>query len=117
MAEFKIKMSGRALIKVSHIHQKVGRGDLQKDNWVTIGVVVHKTEPRQSASVCWLHLIITGPVAQLVASPMVVSSIPARSHTFSEIYLDMFSTVILLLLLIQEGLVSESVCREYWLDA
>ena len=53
MAEFKIKMSGRALIKVSHIHQKVGRGDLQKDNWVTIGVVVHKTEPRQSASVCW----------------------------------------------------------------
>ena len=116
MAEFKIKMSGRALIKVSHIHHKVGRGDLQKDNWVTIGVVVHKTEPRQSASVCWLHLIITGLVAQLVASPMVVSSIPTGSHTFSEIYCKIFSTVILLLL-IQEQLVSRSVCRKYWLNA
>ena len=73
MSEFKIKMSGRALIKVSHIHQKVGRGDLQKDNWVTIGVVVHKTEPRQSASVYCLHLFITGLVAQLVTSLMVVS--------------------------------------------
>ena len=58
MSEFKSKMSGRTLIKVSHIHQKVGRGDLQKDNWVTLGVVVHKTEPRQSASVSCLALCI-----------------------------------------------------------
>ena len=67
MSEFKLKMSGRALIKVSNIHHKVGKGDLQKDNWVTIGVVVHRTEPRQSASVsCSRILQLTLDVSEFI---------------------------------------------------
>ena len=49
------------------------------------------------------------------AGPGVMSLIPARSHTFLGIDHERFSTVILLLPLIQEGLVSvtiESMCRK-----
>ena len=59
-------------------------------------------------------------VASLVADPGVVSLISAWSHTFEEIDHELFSTVILLLSLIQEGLVSvtgESMCNKYWLIA
>ena len=48
-----------------------------------------------------------------------MSSVPARSHTFMEIDDEIVSTVILLLL-IQEGLLSvtsKSMCTEYWLTA
>ena len=51
-----------------------------------------------------------GPVAQLVASqiadPGVVSLTAAWPHTFVEIDHELFSTIILLLPLIQEGLLS-----------
>ena len=47
-----------------------------------------------------------GPIAQTVADPGVGSSFPARPHTFMEIDHEIFSTVILFLPLIQEGLVS-----------
>ena len=43
---------------------------------------------------------------------------PARSHTFTEIYHEIISTVVLRLPLIQEGLLSvtsESMCMKYWL--
>ena len=50
-------------------------------------------------------------VASLIAYPGVVSSIPTWSHTFMKIDHEMFSTVILLLPLIQEKLVS--VKRKY----
>ena len=56
----------------------------------------------------------------LTADPGVGSLIPARSHTFMEIDREIISTVILLLLLIQEGLLSvtsESMCTKYWLTA
>ena len=46
-----------------------------------------------------------------------MSLIPAWSHTFVETDHEIFSTVILLLLLIQKGLVSvtsESMCIRYW---
>ncbi|XP_060557335.1 protein MCM10 homolog [Ruditapes philippinarum] len=49
MDVFKRKMEGRNLVKISRLVSKMGT-DLQKDNWVTLGVVVHKTEPRQSAA-------------------------------------------------------------------
>ena len=59
-------------------------------------------------------------MAQSVANPTaetgVTSSIPARSHTFVEIDREIMSTVIFLLLLIQEGLfsvTSESMCTKY----
>ena len=45
---------------------------------------------------------------------------PGRPHTFVEIYCEIFSTVILLLPLIKEGLLSvtsEGMCTEYWLTA
>ena len=57
---------------------------------------------------------------KMIADPGVVSSIPACSHTFVEIDNDIFSTVILLLKLIQERLfplTSESICTNYWLSA
>ena len=55
--------------------------------------------------------ILTGPVAQsvtsLIADPGVMSLIQARSHTFVEIdHEKIFSMVILILPLIQEGLLS-----------
>ena len=67
---------------------------------------------------------MTGPEAQWVTSPdadlRLVSLIPAQPHTctFVEIDCEIFSTVILLLLLIQKRLLavtSESMCTEYWL--
>ena len=65
---------------------------------------------------------LPGPKAQLVASSTadsgVLSFILARSHTFKEIYHEIISTVILLLWLIQEGLLSvtsESMCTKFWL--
>ena len=54
-----------------------------------------------------------------IADQGVVSSIQARSHTFVVIDHEIFSMVILLLL-IQEGVLSvtsESMCTEYWLTA
>ena len=65
-----------------------------------------------------------GPVAQSVANPVedpgVLSSIMARFHTFIETDHEIFSTVILSLPLIQEGLLSVtsgSKCTKYWLTA
>ena len=58
--------------------------------------------------------------ACLTADPGVASSIPVRSHTFVEIDHEIISTVILLLQLIQERLLSvtsESMCTNYWLTA
>ena len=68
---------------------------------------------------------IPGPLAQLVASviadPGLVSLILARSHTLVENDHEIiFSMVILLLWLIQEGSVSvtsNSMCTKYWLSA
>ena len=56
----------------------------------------------------FLQAKVTGPVAQLslTADPEVPSLIPKRSHTFVEIVHDIISTIILLLPLIQEGLLS-----------
>ena len=47
-------------------------------------------------------------VASLIADPGVMSLIPAWPHTLMEIDLEIHSMVILLLLLIQEGLLSVS---------
>ena len=55
-------------------------------------------------------------VAGPIADPGVMSSIPALPHTFMKIDHEIFSMVILLLPLIQEGLLSvtsESMCTEY----
>ena len=64
----------------------------------------------------------SGHVAQSLASPTAdpaaAISIPAQSHTFVEIDHEIISTVILLLPLIQEGLLSvtsQSMCMRNWL--
>ena len=60
----------------------------------------------------------TGPVAQSVGRPKVVSLILARPHTFVKVDYEIFSAVILHLQLIQERLLSvtrESMCTNYWL--
>ena len=65
-----------------------------------------------------------GPVGQLVmsliADPGSMSLIQVQPHTCLELGHKFFSTAILLLPLIQEGLLSvtrESMCTEYWLTA
>ena len=61
--------------------------------------------------------------ASLTADPGVMSSIPARSHTFVEIDHEIIFKVILLpfaVRIIQEWLLSvtsESMCTKYWLTA
>ena len=67
------------------------------------------------------QVFLQGPVTQSVASPIadpgVISLIPAQPHTFVEIDCKTFSMIILILLLIQEVLLSvarESTCTEYW---
>ena len=66
----------------------------------------------------------TGPHGAVVTGPTadqgVASVIPTRFHTFVEIAHEIISTVILLLPLIQEGLLSvtsESMCMKYWFTA
>ena len=59
-------------------------------------------------------------VVSLTADPGAERSILALSHTVVEIDHEITSTVILLLSLIQEGLLSDtskSVCTKYWLSA
>ena len=60
---------------------------------------------------------VAQPGTSLTADPGVPSSIPVRSHTFIEIDHEIISTVILLPLLIQEGLLSVTsgiMCTKYW---
>ena len=60
------------------------------------------------------------PVASVTTDPGVASSIPVQSHTLVEIDHEIISTVILLLPLIQDGLLSvtsESMCMKHWLTA
>ena len=68
--------------------------------------------------------MITGPgplgqsVTCLTAEPEIASLIPACPYTFVVIDHEITSTVILLLRLIQEGLlsvISQSMCTKYWL--
>ena len=64
--------------------------------------------------------LVTQSVASLIADPGVMSLIPACSHTIMEIDRGIFSMVIHLLPLIQEGLLSvtsKSMCMEYLLVA
>ena len=59
---------------------------------------------------------IAQSVASLVVDPGVVSLILALSHTFVEIDREIFSTVIILLPMVQEVLLSvtsESICKEH----
>ena len=75
-----------------------------------------KTIKRQQKNHPWPNPI-SQSVASSFADPGFVSLIPARPLTLMEIYHGIFSTVILLLRLIQEGLLSvtsKSFCTEYW---
>ena len=70
------------------------------------------------------HSSLTGPCSAVGSNPLadskVTSLIQAQSHTFVKIENEIISLVILLLLLIQEGLLSvasESMCTKYWLTA
>lgn len=44
-------MEGRRLIRLSSIHQKTRSIDMDGD-WVTVAVIVSKTEPKISSKVC-----------------------------------------------------------------
>ena len=59
-------------------------------------------------------------MAGLIADPEVISLIPAQPHDFMKIESEIFSSVILLLPLILEGLLSvarEGMCTEFWLTS
>ena len=79
---------------------------------------MHLEHQNIPASFEWIPLL--GLVAQLVVSliadPRVASLTPVRSHALVEIDCEIFSMVILLLPLIQDGLMSvtrESMCVKY----
>lgn len=55
--EMKYKMADRKLIKLSKIHLELKSAELQGD-WVTVGVIVHKSEPRTSSSVSKTFLLV-----------------------------------------------------------
>ena len=46
----KQKVAGRKMVKLSKLHTRVNTADLQGD-WVTIGVIVNKSEPKMSSKV------------------------------------------------------------------
>lgn len=62
--EMKYKMADRTLIKLSKIHFKLKSAELQ-GNWVTIGVIVHKTEPRTSSSVSKKFLLVVKDIPEV----------------------------------------------------
>lgn len=45
-----VKMEGRKMIPISRLYLKIKTPDLQSD-WVTMGVIVHKSETRKSSAV------------------------------------------------------------------
>jgi len=45
-------MENRRMIRLSVLHNKIRGNDIDGD-WVTIGIIVHKSEPRVSAKVCF----------------------------------------------------------------
>ena len=65
-------------------------------------------------------IFVAQKVGSLIADPGDMSLSPVRSHNFMEIGRKIFSTVILLLRLIQERLLlvtSKSMCTLFWLTA
>ena len=77
-------------------------------------------EKREKLVVLAPHTLVVQLVVSLTVNPGVWSLIPAWSHTFVEMDHEIISTVILLLILIQKGLLSvtsESMCTMYWLTA
>ena len=67
-----------------------------------------------------MSITVAQSVASLIADAGVVSLILAWNHTFVEIEHEIFSTVILLLRLIQKRMLSvtcKSVYTKYWLTA
>ena len=43
-------MASRKMVRLSKLHTRVNTADLQGD-WVTIGVIINKSEPRMSSKV------------------------------------------------------------------
>ena len=87
------------------------------EKWVTLNIRTDIPDqihfnPDQNA------IILVDSLAWPVADPVVMSLIPTLSHSFVETDHEIFSTVILLITLIQEGLLSvirENLCTKYWL--
>ena len=52
----KSKMEGRTMVKMSRLHLKTGTSALSGD-WVTIGVLVQKLDPKTSANVSVKYLL------------------------------------------------------------
>lgn len=62
--EMKYKMADRKLIKLSKIHLELKSAELQGD-WVTVGVIVHKSEPRTSSSVSKTFLLVVEDIPRV----------------------------------------------------
>lgn len=55
---FASKMEGRKMIHLSRLHLKLKAPELQGD-WVTMGIIVHKSDARKSSNVRIFFLIMT----------------------------------------------------------
>ena len=83
--------------------------------FMLLNVSTHKAVISRST-----HRALLRTVGSETEDPGVVSSITARSLTFLEVDHEKILTVIFILPLIQEGLLSvtsESMCTKYWLTA
>ena len=51
------RMKGRKMIRIPQIYHKIKDGDIEGD-WVTIGVIIHKLAPRDTAKVRKKHMLL-----------------------------------------------------------
>ena len=51
------RMKGRKMIHIPQIYHKIKDGDIEGD-WVTIGVIIHKLPPRDTAKVRKKHMLL-----------------------------------------------------------
>ena len=85
-------------LKLSQYHAQASLGNYTHDKCLEfLNFYIFKPDP------------VAQSIESLIADPGVVGSIPARPHTFMEIDRETFSTVILLLPLIQKGLLSVTI--------
>ena len=47
----KARMATRKVIKLSKLHMKVKSSDVQDNDWITVGVIITKSEPKMSSKV------------------------------------------------------------------
>ena len=56
LMSIKARMATRKVIKLSRLHMKTKSSDVQDNDWITVGVIITKSEPKMSSKVKRLSL-------------------------------------------------------------